>query len=232
MDTAGKTGGDREGSPFPPLRLPVLIAKQRCYSINIMNNDTKRRSYRQNRRPSGRFVVRIGTGLHALLRAAAAEADISLNDYCALKLSCPAGNPGQLQDSAQVIQKAAAEFGDKLLAVAVYGSWARGEAERTSDVDLLLVLDSGVKLARDLYRHWDQHPLCWEKRPLEVHFAHLPEADHEVRGIWAELALDGLVLFERDFQLSRLLSRVRKQMLAGRIVRKTVHGQPYWIEVA
>jgi predicted nucleotidyltransferase len=197
-----------------------------------VRHDTKDALPSREERASGRFVLRIDPGMHALLRKAAAEANLSLNEYCAMKLAAPTGQLARLRDGAQVVLRAAAEYGEKLVAAAVYGSWARGEADRASDIDLLLVLDSRVALTRELYRRWDLHQLVWDQHPIEVHFVHLPDMDRSVPGIWAEIALDGLILFERDFQLSKRLAQVRKKMLTGRILRKTIHGQPYWTEVA
>jgi predicted nucleotidyltransferase len=197
-----------------------------------MRNDTIASPRRRADQASGRFVLRIDPGLHALLRKAAAEANLSLNEYCALKLAAPAGQLAQFPDGAQAVLRAAAEYGEKLVAAIVYGSWARGEADAASDVDLLLVLDNRLALTRELYRRWDLHPMVWEERPIEVHFVHLPDMEREVPGIWAEIALDGLILFERDFQLSKRLAQMRKKMFTGRIIRKTIHGQPYWTEVA
>jgi len=53
-----------------------------------------------------------------------------------------------------------------------------------------------------------------------------------VAGIWAEVALDGLVLFEQGLRLSTRLVQVRREIAAGRIVRRVAHGQPYWTGVA
>jgi hypothetical protein len=61
---------------------------------------------------------------------------------------------------------------------------------------------------------------------------HLPEAGERPTGLWAEAAIDGLVLFERGTRVSGRLAELRRAVLAGRLVRRMVHGQPYWSEVA
>jgi len=183
-------------------------------------------------KPSGRFLLRIGPGLHGLLRKAAADLGISLNDYCSLKLAAPAGNLPALRQAAAVVARAAELFGDRLIGIAAYGSWARGEAAAGSDVDLLVVLEGDVRLTRRLYRRWDRVELRWNDREIEVHFAHLPDPDRPVAGLWAEVAMDGVVLFERELRLSARLVGVRRDIASGRLVRRLVHGQPYWTEVA
>jgi hypothetical protein len=50
--------------------------------------------------------------------------------------------------------------------------------------------------------------------------------------MWGEVAIDGIVLFERGLHLTLHLIRVRHDIAAGRIVRRMAHGQPYWTEVA
>jgi hypothetical protein len=53
-----------------------------------------------------------------------------------------------------------------------------------------------------------------------------------VTGLWAEAALDGVVLFERGLVVSKRLAAVRRDIVAGRLVRRLAHGQPYWAAVA
>jgi predicted nucleotidyltransferase len=180
-------------------------------------------------RASGRFVLRLDPPLHALLQATAREQDISLNELCVRKLSAPA-LPSR--DAAEAVAVAAALFGADLLAVAAIGSWARGEAFAGSDLDLLITVQDRVELTRELYRRFDEKRPLWSGRPVDAHFVHLPPPEITVAGIWAEAAIDGIVLFERDLALSARLARVRRDVAAGRIVRRFAHGQPYWAQVA
>jgi hypothetical protein len=95
-------------------------------------------------------------------------------------------------------------------------------------VDLLIVLAEDLPLTRDLYRLPGADGLTWEQRVLEPQFVHLPPAEVTVGGLWAEIALDGMVLFERGIRVSQRLARIRHDIAEGRLVRRTVHGQPYW----
>lgn len=183
-------------------------------------------------RLSGRFVLRIDPGLHACLRRDAAGSGLSLNDFCARKLAAPLGSPLALGPGAAVLARALSLHGDDLVGVALFGSWARGEAVPGSDADLLVVLAEGTRLTRALYRAWDDEALAWDSHPVAVQLAALPAAGSAVGGLWAEVALDGIVLFERELLLSRRLGALRREVLSGRLVRKTVQGQPYWVRVA
>lgn len=188
-----------------------------------MHDTTTRR-----RSPSGRFLLRVSPGLHGLLRRAADEAGLSLNDYCARKLAAPGAVEGPGTD---VIARAAEQFGDDLLGVLVFGSWARGNTVDESDIDLLVVVHPGIAIVRDLYRAWDEAApaLRWDGRRLEVHFVHPPEPVETPTSLWAEAALDGLVLFDRGFELSRRLIDLRRRIASGVVLRRRAHGQPYWV---
>lgn len=176
---------------------------------------------------SGRFVLRTGAALHRALRAGAREAGISLNEYCLVRLAAPpmtAGTP----EAAAVVELTRRAFGDALVGAAVYGSWTRGEATADSDVDVLIVLDRSQPLYRELYRRLDEEALVWDGHPVQSQVVHLPPSGEISGGLWPEVALDGIVLFEREFLLSRHLVSVRRAIVDGRLLRRTAHGQPYW----
>jgi predicted nucleotidyltransferase len=176
---------------------------------------------------SGRFVLRIDSDLHASLRAAAAAMGTSLNDFCARKLAAPGALPVAL--AWQAVGRAVDVVGEALDGLVVFGSWARQQTTEDSDVDLLVVVESSLKVDRGLYRAWDSAPLTWEGRPVEPHFVHLPEAGSRLTGLWAEVALEGIVLFDRSLNVSRRLSEFRREIVSGRIRHRQIHGQPYWV---
>ncbi|HEX6694890.1 MAG TPA: hypothetical protein VF035_09360 [Longimicrobiales bacterium] len=66
--------------------------------------------------------------------------------------------------------------------------------------------------------------------PVEPHFVRLPGEDDRVTGLWAEVAVEGAVIFDPALRLSRWLGRVRRAIGDGRMVRRSAHGQPYWSE--
>jgi predicted nucleotidyltransferase len=184
-----------------------------------------------NSASSGRFLLRLGPGLHAALREAARSERVSLNEYCARKLAAPTGSLGALADSVAAVRRAAACFGADLVAVVAFGSWARGEASDASDVDLLIVVGERVELVRELYRRWDREGTSSGGRPIDIHIAHLPDPDRFSPSVWGEVAIDGVVLFERGLLLSPRLAQVRRRIAAGQIVRRTASGgQTYWVD--
>jgi predicted nucleotidyltransferase len=181
---------------------------------------------------SGRFVLRIDRGLHGALREAARAIGVSLNEYCARKLAAPSPEFAGVGLATAAVRRAAEVVGDSLIAVAAFGSWARLELHDESDVDLLVVVEADVELSRNLYLVWDEAPVRWRGHRAEPHFVHLPDASRAPTGLWAEVATDGIIFFARDLGLSRLLAGVRRDIASGRIVRRVVHGQPYWTEAA
>ncbi len=180
------------------------------------------------RSPSGRFVLRIEPELHRALRRSAKESGLSLNEYCARKLAAPGNHSAGPFDEA--IRHASITFGKQLVGVVAYGSWARDELTEGSDVDLLVVLSPDLAITRELYRAWDAAPLHWGSHPVEPHFVRLPHDDARVTGAWAEVATEGIVLFDPEFEISCLLARVRRRILARGLVRRRSQGQPYWVE--
>jgi predicted nucleotidyltransferase len=180
--------------------------------------------------PSGRFLLRIDPALHATLREAARASSLSLNAYCARKLAAPGlGVAGPAVDA---VGRAAEIVGEDLLGVVAFGSWARAEMTSLSDIDLLMVLEPDVPVSRELYRAWDERPLDWHGHAVEPHFVNLIDPGARLSSVWAEVATEGIVLFERDFAVSRRLVWIRRQIAEGRIVRRRTHGHPYWVEAA
>ncbi len=195
----------------------------------IMDDTTQ--SSRDDSLPSGRFVLRIDPKLHAFLRAAAEESGLSLNEYCARKLAAPGSSVSG--PAVEAMERAVDVLGGALLGVVAFGSWARDEMVERSDVDLLLVVEERTSLTRDLYRKWDAGArLRWDGHPVEPHFVHPPDPEERVSGLWAEAAVEGVILFERDLRLSRRLAEIRRRIAEGRLVRRDASGQPYWVEVA
>jgi hypothetical protein len=183
-----------------------------------MNDDTTK--------PSGRFVLRVGRDLHGALRDAASVAGVSLNEHCMRRLAAASDRLSPLADGA--LRHARAFLNDDLVGLAVYGSWARREAGEGSDVDLLLIVSDRVAITRDLYRRWDDDPQRWEGYPIEPHFVQLPGNGAPLTALWAEVSIDGIVLFDPALTVSRALVSIRRRVLEGELVRRTVLGQPYW----
>ncbi len=173
---------------------------------------------------SGKFVLRVEPELHARLTQEADKVSLSLNEFCKRALE---GAVGHLGSGSPLVAEARRILkGMPLLGVVLFGSQARGEALASSDTDLLLVMDSSVRLSPLLYRRWDE---VAETPTLSPHFVHLPTSVDELGSLWLEVALEGRVLFDTDRRVARFLADIRGQISSGRYVRKMTHGHPYWI---
>jgi predicted nucleotidyltransferase len=182
-------------------------------------------------RSSGRFLLRLPPGLHGQLKRLSAQQGVSLNQLCERILTQAVSQETLFidQNLRERIQK---RWAPHLRGIVLFGSQARGTSTLSSDVDLLLVLDSEASLERDLYRQWDE---LMQGLGGSVHsalspqFVRLPQRSDEAGSLWLEVALDGRVLWESDHQISHLLGQLRKRIAAGDLQRKLTHGQPYWI---
>ena len=174
--------------------------------------------------PSGRFVLRLPPSLHRKAKLSAREAGVSLNELCVRSIE--AYISGEVGNDSPVIADLKEIYSSSLRGVVLFGSVSRGEQREESDIDLLLVMSDKVELNRRLYTRWDQE----EHSPrLSPHFVHQPATVHDAGSIWLEAAIDGVILFEADGSLARLLRAIRHSVLLGRFQRKTAYGHPYWV---
>ena len=184
-------------------------------------------------RPKGpariaRVLLRLPVDVHRNLATAAAAEGLSFNEFCVRRLRAPV-QPGDTSVvRSLVIDGARAVVGDHLLGVVVLGSWARGQAAADSDIDVLIVIDPDVPLTRDIYRAWDRMPLSYNERAIDAHFVHPSVDGTSPTSLWCEAAVDGVVWYDRDGGLTTRLAEVRRAIAEGRVVRGSVHGQPYW----
>jgi hypothetical protein len=175
---------------------------------------------------SGRFVLRIPPPLHAALAESARARGLSLNEHCARSLARAEAVKGDAFTS--IVARALEQLGPAVVAVAVFGSWARGEAGPGSDVDMLIVVAPDVEITRSLYAPWDGVDLTVDGHRVEPHFVQLRAAGDPISGLWAEVALDGAIVYDPDLALSGELSRVRRAILGGELVQRSAGGRSWW----
>ena len=175
-------------------------------------------------------MLRLDPSLHGLLRDDALAAGLSLNDWCGRTLVAPGA--GGLDAAAGVVLTIRSRLGSDLEGVVVYGSFARGELTAGSDVDLLVVVRADKPITRSLYREWEGAVPTWNGREIDLHFVHLPASTDRISGSWAEAAVCGIVLYDRNLAVCRRLIGIREHIAAGGLVRRMSQGQPYWIHEA
>jgi Nucleotidyltransferase domain/HicB family len=177
---------------------------------------------------SGKLLVRMSQDLHAVLQKAAERTTLSLNDVCCQRLSARPTLPESLLATVlPAVLAAEKTAGDALVAIVLFGSWARGTQSDQSDIDLLIVLDKEFPITRGVYRSWETHAMSAGK--CEPHFVTLPSDINYVTGLWAEIALDGVVLSDDSARLHRYLVQVRRALVDGKLLSRKSHGQTYWV---
>ncbi len=178
---------------------------------------------------ASQILIRVHRQLHQQLLAQAKDSGLSLNEFCIERLHVPSSLHGQPPLLGDVLEESDRFFGKHLLGLLLYGSRARGDAHSGSDWDFLMVIDDAKPLNRQLYRQWEEQTVHRLPPAIEVNFVHKPSTLRTATGFWSEVALDGIVLYERTFTVSKYLNHVRRCIADGRIVRRTSHGQSYWI---
>lgn len=174
---------------------------------------------------SGKFVLRLDPRTHKALKNEARTRGESLNSVCQRKLRSHGGSQGNSQWN-EVCERVVSEFAPR--GIVLFGSVARGEETKGSDVDFLVVLPEDQVLSRDLYRRWDQIFLK-EKRELSPQFVHLPQVSGPLGSIWLEVAIEGEILYDSNSALRSVLFKIRSQIAEGNYLRKVSHGHPYWV---
>jgi len=176
--------------------------------------------------PSGRFVLRLPPRLHARLAQSARKAGLSLNEHCMRSLARAEAQPESPVND--IVAAAIEQLGPGLVGAAIFGSYARGEAGPASDVDVLFVVSDDVEVTRSLYDPWDMQEFTIDGHRVEPHFARMRIEADRISGFWAEIAVDGVVIYDPELTLARELIRIRHAILGGLMVRRTAGGHSWW----
>lgn len=109
-----------------------------------------------------------------------------------------------------------------LVALAFFGSWARGEEKEWSDIDLLLI-------AKELPRHpFERNRLVYEPikgwrekpRPISILARTVREFTADVTPLHLDLAADAIIFYDPKGFLASKLARVQELIEEAELVRK------------
>lgn len=170
--------------------------------------------------PSGKFVLRLTPQQHLVLRKAAAAHAISLNEWILQSLF-------STETPSQIVSLILATYKADVKSIILFGSVARADNTKASDIDLLIVLASSCPIDRNLYRKWDQEVLPLLGSQYSPQFSHSPDIQ-SASSLWLEVALDGKVLYDNGGG-EKILQALRHQIASGHYQRKMSHGHAYWI---
>jgi predicted nucleotidyltransferase len=135
-----------------------------------------------------------------------------------------------------VVEKLREEFKDHLVAVAIFGSVARGEAGERSDLDFLVVLRG---IPKSLERRWQVYKPIHEAviqtgqvkdiTVIDLDEDFIRNEDAEISSFMLNIASEASVLYDRNRELASFLERVRKLIeIAGLERYRTKDGKYGW----
>ena len=128
----------------------------------------------------------------------------------------------------QAVEALNRQMGDRLVAIVLFGSRARGEAQEDSDWDLLV-------LAHDLPpRLFQRHRLLKQMLPAGSRgyislLAKTPqEFEASLPALYLDIALDGIVLYDSDGYIHEKLAQLRRLIGAKGLRRERVGQDLVW----
>ncbi|MFQ6076896.1 MAG: nucleotidyltransferase domain-containing protein [Candidatus Bathyarchaeia archaeon] len=124
-------------------------------------------------------------------------------------------------------------FGDKVVAVSLFGSSARGEAGEKSDIDVFIVVRDipwGLGRRRELYDAvYRGLSGGVDVTVIDVDGGELLNKDLEVTPLLLNIAWDSRILYDPEGRLSRLFMEVRKAVEREGLERyRTPDGKYGW----
>ncbi len=130
-------------------------------------------------------------------------------------------------------------FGDKLISVVLYGSVARGDMRKDSDIDLLIVVEG---LPKSRFRRQDLFEKVYrEVEPLldklvdEGYYIAIspvmktPEEASRFSPLYIDMVEDAIILYDKNNFMRNVLDRVRRKLRELGARRVWLGRRWYWI---
>ncbi len=135
----------------------------------------------------------------------------------------------ELKVPSHAVNALRAALGERLIAVVLYGSRARGEAIEDSDWDLLVI-------ARELpENYWERHLFFVRALPVGCRsgisiFARTPEEfEQRISSLYLDIALDGKVLYDPRHYAEAKLSFIRRLIKKAGLYREHTKAGDLWL---
>jgi len=135
-----------------------------------------------------------------------------------------------------VVKKLRERFADNLVAVALFGSAARGEAGQRSDLDFLVVLCGIPKTLQRRYEVYKPiHDAVAQFGPardvtvIDLDEEFITDQDVEITSLMLNVTADASILYDRDGKLASFFGHVRRLVDAAGLERyRTKEGKYGW----
>lgn len=134
-----------------------------------------------------------------------------------------------LKISAEASRELVKELGDKIVAVALFGSLARGEASEKSDADFFVVVKNfDDNNRRFKIYHCLQSVLKRDVTVIDVDEKDLFKEDLKINSLLLNIAWDSVVLYDPTGKLEKLFERIRNAVKDKLERYKTKDGKYGW----
>ncbi len=135
----------------------------------------------------------------------------------------------ELEVPNQAINALCAALGERLIAVVLYGSRARHEADEDSDWDLLVI-------ARGLPKnYWERHLFFVQALPVNCRsrisvLARTPEEfERRISSLYLDIALDGEILYDRERYVEPKLQDINHTIDRAGLHREHSRAGDMWL---
>jgi len=132
------------------------------------------------------------------------------------------------------------KLGEDLVSVVLFGSFARGDASRESDIDLLIVGDNLPQSRFDRIRLFDEVERSIEKElkkieeeyGVTISFSPIIKSVEEARRftpLYLDLVEDAVILYDKNNFMENILEKLRRRLRELGAVRVWRGRRWYWI---